>query len=170
MHRFDDAEAPVGALLAQVSRLLREVIRERFSAAGLHRGQGFVLRRLADQDGLPQHLLADDVHIKPATLTPMLQRLEEAGLVVRKPDPHDQRISLVYLTAAGRDKQEQVKAVLISLDEDLDALFSPSQCEQFRFSLLAVRRSLLEMCPTPHRRCRIDPAPPKRLNETERGL
>jgi len=140
MHWTQDEDAPVGALLVQVSRLLREAVRTRMTQIGLHRGQAFVLRHLAHHDGSPQHHLADGVHIRPATLTPMLQKLEGLGWINRKSDPQDQRISRVYLTEAGRSKQREVEAVFLGIEADLEALFSPQNREQFRQHLLAVRQ------------------------------
>jgi DNA-binding MarR family transcriptional regulator len=40
--------------------------------------------------------------LSPAATTNRLQRLEERGLVVRRPDPADGRFGVVELTAAGK--------------------------------------------------------------------
>ncbi len=147
MHCIHDDEAPIGTLLIHVSRLLREIARSRFTEIELHRGQAFVLMCLAHHDGSPQHLLAHGVHIKPATLTPMLQKLEEVGWITRETDPHDQRISRVYLTETGRTKQRQAAAVFTAIEAEFDALYSSSEREQLRQHLLIARQHLRDRFP-----------------------
>ena len=48
----------------------------------------------------------------PATLTVMLNRMEKAGLVVRKTASLDQRSQLVYATKKGRDIREKTYALM----------------------------------------------------------
>lgn len=45
--------------------------------------------------------LANELHIRPATLTGLADRLEAKGLIKRWPDPHDRRVVRVGLTEAG---------------------------------------------------------------------
>ena len=45
--------------------------------------------------------LADALYLEPATLSPLLKRLESAGLVERRRDPDDERALAVSLTDAG---------------------------------------------------------------------
>jgi MarR family transcriptional regulator, organic hydroperoxide resistance regulator len=60
------------------------------------------------------------------TVTRMLQGMEKAGLVERRPDAADQRLTRVYVTSAGRDAGKQmgvaaaeyVNATIATLPED----------------------------------------------------
>lgn len=52
--------------------------------------------------------IAESSHHLPATLTGIIDRLYERGLVTRERDPNDRRSLLVSLTQAGRDLLEQV--------------------------------------------------------------
>ena len=47
------------------------------------------------------------VCVKPATLTVMLQRMEQAGLVERRNDTQDQRVQRVYITELGKETSEK---------------------------------------------------------------
>ncbi|MBC7093716.1 MarR family transcriptional regulator [Candidatus Bipolaricaulota bacterium] len=129
-------------LLAQVAKLLRERIRVRMEAIGLRRGQGFILRELGEQGGIAQTELAQQSLVRPATLTPVLQRMERAGLVERRPDEADQRISRVYLTAKGEAVRRQAEAIWQELDQELFAGFSEEERAQLRGFLVRIRDGL----------------------------
>ncbi|HAZ30806.1 TPA: hypothetical protein DCY65_04470 [Candidatus Acetothermia bacterium] len=101
----------LGHLLAQACKRLRDRMHARMEEIHLHRGQGFILFRLGEQDGIAQTELAHQVMVRPATLTPALQRRERAGLIERRPDPADQRVSRVYLTDKGRAVRLRAKAI-----------------------------------------------------------
>lgn len=55
--------------------------------------------------------LADALYLEPATLSPLLKRLEAAGLVERRRDPDDERALAVSLTSAGVALRERALAV-----------------------------------------------------------
>jgi DNA-binding MarR family transcriptional regulator len=108
-------------LLAQVSRLHHQRAHELLEKLGLYRGQPPVLFALQEQDGLAHSELAEQLGITPATTTRMIQRMEKAGFVQRRPDADDQRISRVYLTKAGR-----------AVHSKLEAIFQQMEVENFR--------------------------------------
>ncbi len=114
----DNLAAPsLSKLLMQVFKLHRTRIHAVLDVLGLHRGQAFVLGVLGQHDGLSQSRLAEKMLVQPATVTDIVQRMEQAELVVRRTDPLDQRISRVYLTAAG----QALEAPLRRVWEDLEA-------------------------------------------------
>ena len=72
-------------------------------------------------DGEPMTVgeLGGRLRLDSGTLTPVLKRLEEAGLVTRRRDADDERRVLVAVTAAGRDLEDQVADVPSRLVESL---------------------------------------------------
>lgn len=92
----------VGFLLGDVSRLLRRNFNLRAQAHGLSLAQWQALAYLARQEGVNQVTLADSLEIQPITLARLIDRLQEAGLVARRPDPDDRRAFRLYLTEAAR--------------------------------------------------------------------
>jgi MarR family transcriptional regulator, organic hydroperoxide resistance regulator len=73
-------------------------------------------RPLLDELGLtyPQYLVGDlgrRLYLDTGTLTPLLKRLEEQGLVTRTRDPDDQRRVVIELTDAGRALRERAAKV-----------------------------------------------------------
>ena len=70
---------------------------------GIHPGQMPILQILKDQDGCSQREIAAKLEIKPPTVNVSIQRLEKSGVVYRKKDEKDQRITRVYLTDKGKE-------------------------------------------------------------------
>jgi DNA-binding MarR family transcriptional regulator len=64
--------------------------------------QRLVLRIAGRFPGIPAGHLAKLLHLHPSTLTGVLQRLEQQGLLRRRADPRDARRSLLALTEKGR--------------------------------------------------------------------
>jgi DNA-binding MarR family transcriptional regulator len=78
---------------------------------------------LTERDGLSQRELAQVLHLAPPTVTAMLQRMEKAGTVERRPDAADQRVTRVHLTEAGRELERSLRAVMgTALGEVLDPI------------------------------------------------
>jgi DNA-binding MarR family transcriptional regulator len=59
---------------------------------------------------LPQRALTEAASIEQPTMAATLARMERDGLVTKRQDPNDRRISLYSLTAKGMDLTEQVRA------------------------------------------------------------
>jgi len=101
----------IGFLLAQTCKAHRSMADRLLGEVGLHAGQEMILLRLWREDGLMQSDLADRLCVQAATVTKMIHRLAEAGLVERRGDSEDQRISHVYLTEKGRALQPPVEEI-----------------------------------------------------------
>jgi MarR family transcriptional regulator, organic hydroperoxide resistance regulator len=74
-------------------------------------GQAMCLRVLATNDGISQRDLAERLQLSRPTVTTMLQRLESGGVIERRVDPHDQRLTRVHLTPAGRELADNLRVV-----------------------------------------------------------
>lgn len=83
-----------------------------FAQEGAHPAQAFCLKILGQRDGISQRELAGALYLSSPTVTAMLQRMERAGTIERRPDPADGRVARVYLTALGRDRERELRAVL----------------------------------------------------------
>lgn len=91
-----------GFLLHDTARLMRRDFERRSRSSGLTRAQWAVLAYLARSEGTSQAALADTLEIEPITLVRLLDRLESAGWVERRPDPTDRRVRRLYLTETAR--------------------------------------------------------------------
>jgi MarR family transcriptional regulator, organic hydroperoxide resistance regulator len=104
-------------LLAHVSQVFRSVSDTFTDQVDIPRGQAGVLCVIAKQDGMTQSEIADELSVQGATVSNMLQHLEEAGLVIRRRDAEDNRLVRIYLTEAGREKERSINALFANLQE-----------------------------------------------------
>jgi DNA-binding MarR family transcriptional regulator len=88
---------------------------------GTHPGQVMCLRLLEVNDGATQRDMARVLHVAPPTVSKMLSTMERGGLVERRPDETDQRLTRVYLTAVGRVRSREMGA---AVSEYVNATFS----------------------------------------------
>ena len=91
--------------VARLTQLLRASVRSRSGVAAL-----LTLRRLDEQGPLRVTDLAAAELVAQPTMTGIVRRLEQDGLVVRTPDPLDARAARIALTDAGRDELATVRA------------------------------------------------------------
>ncbi len=110
-------ESNVGFLLVQCCRAHRNRAEAALSELGLHVGQEMFLLRLCQEDGQTQSQLAGCMCVEPPTLSKMVQRMEVAGLVERRQDSEDARVSRVYLTERGRALEQPVLAIWRDLEK-----------------------------------------------------
>ncbi|MDP2742136.1 MAG: MarR family transcriptional regulator [Hydrogenophaga sp.] len=78
---------------------------------GLTYPQYLALLVLWEQDGLTVSDLGERLHLDSGTLTPLLKRLEAAGLLSRLRDVQDERRVLIRLTAAGRQLKKRAARI-----------------------------------------------------------
>ena len=94
--------------IVDVARMLRTFADQRARQFGISRAQWVVLMRLDRSEGLKQSELAEILDLAPISLTRLLDRLAENGLIERRDDPNDRRANRLYLTPAARPLIEQL--------------------------------------------------------------
>jgi len=134
----------IGALLHEVARLMRRRFERRARQSGLTltRHQARALMSIARQEGLSQAAIATLLDIEPIALVRMLDRLNEEGLVERRPHPTDRRIRTLWLTPAGWAVVERVLALNAAVREEACAGISPAAREMLMRALHRMRGNL----------------------------
>ncbi|MEV5897665.1 MarR family winged helix-turn-helix transcriptional regulator [Nonomuraea fuscirosea] len=135
------AEKELPELLFLAGRRLRHGYSRRLEPLGLNPGQARALRVIAEAERPPRMVwLADRLHIVPRSLTPVVDALEEAGLVRREVDPANRRSTLVVITAEGRAMADKAREARREAGQELFAVLSEEQREQLA-GLLALVES-----------------------------
>jgi DNA-binding MarR family transcriptional regulator len=129
-------------LLVQVCKLHYARMHTLLEELGLYRGQPPVLFALWEREGATHGELATQLHVKPATITKMIKRMEKAGFVERRSDPDDERVSRVYLTDEGRSIRTQVERVWRTLDKETFREINAEERELLRRFFLQMRENL----------------------------
>lgn len=104
LQQWHHALAPynLGYKVKLVSQLMYRDFLERLEPYGLTPFHYLVLCCLWEEDGLSTSGIADKLKQLGATLTGVVDRMEERNLVYRKRDPNDRRIVRIWLTQEGK--------------------------------------------------------------------
>jgi MarR family transcriptional regulator, organic hydroperoxide resistance regulator len=113
---------------------------------GVYPGQHGLFFFLGKQGGQSQKELAEKLHIRAATITVMLNRMEKAKLIERRQDQSDQRVTRVYLTEQGGEILNQVKESLKTIENECFYNFTTEEQILLRRLLLQMRDNLIKVC------------------------
>ena len=147
----DDADAdiprverdhPVSYAIFAMARVHRAIAASRLAAMGLFPGQELLLVQLGSSDGLPQKALARALRVSHVTVAKMITRMERAGLVERRSSEADRRLSLVFLTDAGRALLEQVLETWAELERMTTRDLGDADREAFLRAAARIRPAL----------------------------
>jgi DNA-binding MarR family transcriptional regulator len=89
-------------LIWEVDHALQRASKRMKVTRGVTGPQRLVIRIVGRFPGLPAGHLAKLLHVHPSTLTGVLKRLEQQGLIRRREDPRDKRRTLLSTTEKGR--------------------------------------------------------------------
>lgn len=94
-------------LLWQLDHALNKRSRRLLRVLGVTAPQRFIIRVIALKPGSTPSQIARYLHVTPATVTRVVQRMEESGFLRRETDPDDSRRVLLNLTAKARRIEEK---------------------------------------------------------------
>ena len=97
--------------LYTASRLLTQAYHPLLSEYGLTYPQYLVLLVLWEKDAQPVNDIAKRLLLETNTVTPLLQRMEKEGILIRKKGEKDARQMIVSLTGKGIELKNQLAAV-----------------------------------------------------------
>jgi MarR family transcriptional regulator for hemolysin len=133
----------VGALLVEVARLLRRNFNRRAQDRGLTQTQWQALAHLSRDQGMNQACLADLLEVQPITAGRLVDRLEAAGWVQRRPDPADRRVQRLYLTSKAEPLLDDMRALAAATREEAMAGLPDRERRQMIQALKAMKDNLV---------------------------
>jgi DNA-binding MarR family transcriptional regulator len=99
----------IGAVVADVARLMRRSFDARARSIGVTRAQWGVLSALRHNEGINQGGLADILEVEPITLCRMVDRLQDAALIERRRNLSDRRAWRLYLSDKGHERIDELR-------------------------------------------------------------
>ena len=133
-----DARKHICFNLGCVMRHVYDYYERRLSPFDLTPPQYFVFNALWMGDGITIGELGDRVSLDSSTLTGVIDRMEKAGYVERKPNPDDRRSALVFLTEKARELGPRILQFADELDATLRQPFSQKDMATFEKVLRAL--------------------------------
>lgn len=145
-----DATTPsFGFLLHDVSRLMRRRFEQHARHLGLTRAQWQAMIFLAKMEGCHQRVLAEALEWEPITLARVLDRLEQAGYVERRPDEKDRRAWRLYLTPNAAGVLTAMKDLFFATKNEATQHLTPADIEEGQRILTVMKSNLLDALTRP---------------------
>lgn len=124
-------------------RMLSEADVDAFNGA-----QGRILYILWQKDGLTISQISAQTSLANTTLTSMLDRMEQSGLINRSPSPTDRRALLIHLTDKAKSLQQDYDRISQQMNELYYLGFTEAEILQFEGYLTRVLNNLQRRLPS----------------------
>lgn len=152
-----EVEPKIAASVAWLARILRTRYDGRARTIGLTRAQWRAIATISVNPGTTQREVANLLEINSVTAGRIIDRLEAAGLIERRPDPADRRANRIYTKPEAAPLQAKLTA--LALDEEALLLQGIDEAER-AVLLRLLERMLANLQAAPA-------APPPALDEDE---
>jgi len=140
--KYENSDKPLMHLFMHIGKLLNDRLRSLLSEDGIHFGQARILVSLRHHGELTQGTIGCGLHIKPATVTNMVKKMDASGLIDRRRDANDDRIINVTLTSKGREAAAFTESVMEQIENDIRSELSKKEIDALRSPLERIRNTL----------------------------
>lgn len=135
----------MGLQLMHVTRLLRKHFDRRATRFELTRSQWRALKAISRNEGLSQTELAELLELEAIPVGRVIDRLEQAAFVERRPDPGDRRRWCLYLADKAQGVVQDMEQIADGLRQEAVAGVSKTDYAVFEKVLKHIKRNLVEL-------------------------
>lgn len=138
-------ETKGGFLISRIKQTGTRIFDRMLAASGIdafNGAQGRILYVLWQHDDISISSLSAQTSLANTTLTSMLDRMENSGLIIRKADPTDRRSRLIALTNKAKALQSDYERISREMSERYYIGFTEDEIKQFEFYLQRVLENL----------------------------
>ena len=96
---------------------------------------GMIILNIDIMEGTPSTQLGPNMGMEATSLSRSLNKLEESGVIERKPDPNDKRRTVICLTPLGMDWRIVAKETVVNFNETIFSQFKKEEMDTF-FTIL----------------------------------
>lgn len=114
----DIRDMSFGYLLNDVTLLFRKHFDRRATRFGMTRAQWRAIKCLHHREGIRQNELAEFLDMEPIAVGRVIDRLQDAGFVERRPDPNDRRCWRLFPTAKAHAVIDDMQGIARGLRGD----------------------------------------------------
>lgn len=133
---------PFHLLILKAFNAQKNKVRPYMASLKLTTGQPKILSFLTLHDGCMQRELAAYCDIEPATVSRLLNYMEQSGLIERHVDEKNRRVVRIFLTEKGRKTYRQMEFYFQKVNQRSLMGFSEEEKEQFMDYLLRMHQNL----------------------------
>jgi MarR family transcriptional regulator for hemolysin len=143
-----DSQLPIhesyGFLLREIGRAIGRYMEPRIASHGLSVPMWFLLRILAEEEGITQREISNRLKIMEASAMQTLREMDERGLITRTRSEIDRRKVHLALSEAGKKLLAELMPIAVELQAHLSQCGTPEELAVFHRVLLRVRTVLGE--------------------------
>lgn len=125
-------------LLGKALQRVNQVSKSKLASYGVTPVQYALLRRLWERDGQFGYEIADQLLLDSATITGIIDRLEQNGFIERRMDPKDRRNKLVFLTEKGRSLEVPLREKMDEMNQEVLSGLNVEEIQRFKQTLFDI--------------------------------
>lgn len=133
-----------------VHSMIQKNFMEQVKSSGLTSGQPKVLDYLRDHNGANQKEIAAACHIEPGSLTSVLNRMEEKGLIERRMLEGNRRTFYIFMTDEGSRLKDLVEDNFASIEKKSFRNISSEDQASFMETFSKIYENLMNKGDTTH--------------------
>ena len=107
--------------------------------------QAKLLYLVSSRPDMPMSAIAAELGVGAPAVSGLVDRLENAGLVERRPDASDRRVKRIFLTAAGRRVVNKMRKISGPTNAEILAGVDPADVRATARTLHAIKANMLRM-------------------------
>ncbi|WP_102346253.1 MarR family winged helix-turn-helix transcriptional regulator [Bacillus sp. Marseille-P3661] len=131
-----------GSLFRRISLNLTNMADHKMAIHGLTSSDYWILKLLWEKDGMTQKELVNQLSVKPASLTGMIDKLVDKGWIIRSADSKDARIKRIFLTKEGKELEYTAADMIVECEETITMGLSDSEKRILKIALKKVLDNL----------------------------
>jgi MarR family transcriptional regulator, transcriptional regulator for hemolysin len=136
----------LGFVVNDVARLIRKLFEQMAKGSGLTRAQWQVLAYLRRNDGIRQGALAEILELEPISLSRVVDKLEAAGFVERRPDEKDRRSKRLHLKPGAHPVLEDMMRIAAACRGEALQGIADRDVAELMQTLQKMRANLSRVC------------------------
>lgn len=127
--------------LTQIHQVISELST---NTADISIEQFFVLREVADNDGISASDIAISLLVNKSAVTPKLKKLEEKGYIIRAKNPSDKRAIVLTITEKGNEVYQECERKMENLVNEWLEILGETESEQFLKLYEKITKSVIQ--------------------------
>jgi DNA-binding MarR family transcriptional regulator len=141
---LEKSDATPSMFINDISKMFKHAVHRETELEGISHGCQKMLMCLSHKDGITQLDIVKDTHLSAPTVSVALAKMENDGLVIRRPDKHDLRVMRVYITDKGRQTDDFMREKFHETECVMLDGISQQEQEQLVATLRKILRNLVE--------------------------
>ncbi|GEO68297.1 MarR family winged helix-turn-helix transcriptional regulator [Levilactobacillus acidifarinae] len=146
-------EYPIGKAIINLVTAHRQVTTAKIAQLGLHAGQDLILLTLLEQDGQSQNALVQQLRLNHSAVAKSVARMQKNDLVRTRKSTADKRVTLVFLTAKGRDLAHQAQQIWANVEAIAFTGLDAADRQAFSRIMTTVQQNFETHATTPPKEC-----------------